>query len=203
MPIYAIVEGDMDAALVRRLFRLVGDAEPKVFTKNGRDPILKSLSKYLKAARNVPGSGWIVLIDLDRDECAPAVLAKWASGDLPPRLCLRIAVRQVEAWILADRDGVTRALGVGVDQVPWDVEGLLRPKRTIVDLARKSRRGAIRQALVPREASGREVGPGYTSWAIGFIRDAWNPEAAAGRAPSLQKTISCIRRLLAATDTGA
>jgi hypothetical protein len=64
----------------------------------------------------------------------------------------------------------------------------------VVDLARRSRRRAIRDDFVPREGSGRRIGPLYTSRMIEFVEDmtaGWRPDEAARLSPSLAR---CLRR---------
>jgi len=65
----------------------------------------------------------------------------------------------------------------------------------LVDLARLSRRNAIRKDMVPREGSGRSVGPAYASRLVEFATGQWQPEAAAERCESLRRAMRCLERL--------
>jgi hypothetical protein len=69
------------------------------------------------------------------------------------------------------------------------------PKLSMVELARRSRNPGLRRALVPRPDSGARVGPAYTSALIDFVRNRWNPEAAAEVSPSLRRALAAIRGL--------
>jgi hypothetical protein len=111
-------------------------------------------------------------------------------------MCFRVAVRAVEAWLLADFEAMADFLGVASNKVPRDPERLAAPKEAMVNLARHSRRNAIREDLVPRAGSGRVVGPGYTSRLIEFASDHWRPAMAARRAESLRRAIACLKRLV-------
>jgi len=66
----------------------------------------------------------------------------------------------------------------------------------MVDLARRSRRRTIREDMVPREGSGREVGPAYSSRMIEFVRNAWSPEAAMEASDSLCRCVECLIELI-------
>ncbi len=107
-------------------------------------------------------------------------------------------VRHVEAWLLADRERISAFLGVGTVKVPRDPETLEDPTRTLVDLARQSRRRDIREDMVPRPGSGRSVGPAYTSRMIEFAADAgrWRPEVAAENSRSLGRCRNALKRLI-------
>ncbi|MFD2185109.1 hypothetical protein [Rhodoplanes azumiensis] len=113
-------------------------------------------------------------------------------------MCFRIVVHAAEAWLMADRRAFARALGVEEKYVPSDPETLIRPKSSIVDLARKSRVAEIRRELVPDPRSGLEGGPALGAWLSGFADRLWSPERAAdsGRAPSLSKALKRIEELI-------
>lgn len=90
---------------------------------------------------------------------------------------------------------VTAFLGVARNKVPEDPERLDHPKRTMVNLARLSRRRDVRRDMVPRQESGRNEGPAYTSRLIEYATDCWRPEVAALRADSLRRAVACLQRL--------
>jgi hypothetical protein len=112
-------------------------------------------------------------------------------------------VRAVEAWLLADRKGISRFLRISQAKVPDEQESLDDPERTLVDLARLSRRNAIRKDMVPREGSGRSVGPAYASRLVEFATGQWQPEAAAERCESLRRAMECLERLVKKADGAA
>src|SRR5262249_10678899 len=119
------------------------------------------------------GAPWLVLRGLDRDAtCAPELVAKLLPK--PGRLmCFRIAVRAVEAWLLSDREQVSRSLGLSRNRIPTDSEQLENPKGDLVSLARLSRFRAIREDMVPAAGTTAQVGPAYTSRIIEFARSLW------------------------------
>ena len=188
----AAVEGPTDEAVLRRLIGEAGAQPGAVYGKKGKHHLLNRLAGYNNAARLRP---WAVLVDLDQDaDCAPPAKAKWLSS--PAKLmCFSIAVRQVEAWLLADAKGLAEFLSVSASRIPANPEALANPKGEMIRLARRSRRRAIRIDMVPREGSGRIEGPAYASRLIEFACAHWRPKVAAGRADSLRRCLHRLERL--------
>lgn len=204
-PVYvsAAVEGLVDEAVVQRLIEHAGGVPGPVYGKNGKPALRSRVRGYDNAARHAP---WILLVDLNAEqECAPQLRAAWLPA-AAPQLCFRVAVRAIEAWLLADPERMARFLRIAKTRVPREPESVQDPKRALVDLARASRLRAIREDMVPREGSGRPVGPAYVSRVIEYVRSEWRPDVAASRSESLRRAIACLQRLVggpgAAPDTG-
>ena len=194
--ISAAVEGDVDEAIVRKLVAHAGGQIGSVYGKNGKPMLRKKIKGYNNAARRSP---WLVLIDLDDDaDCAPPVREEWIP-DPAPHLCFRIAVREVEAWLMADGPTLARFLSVSVNKIPAEPEKLSRPKNAMLNLARQSRRTIIREDMVPRKKSGRRVGPAYPSRLVEYVRNHWQPDVAAQHSESLKRSIDCLHRLVRIT----
>jgi hypothetical protein len=193
----AAVEGLVDEAIVRRLLDHVAIPLGPVYGKKGKSFLQQHICGYNNAARHAP---WLVLIDLNHDaQCAPALRRSWVPCPAT-HMCFRIAVREIEAWLFGDPQRLSRFLAVPASRVPQDPESVERPKQQMVALARQSRRSAIRQDMVPREESGRMVGPAYVSRLSEFVGDAgrgWRPDVAAEHCPSLCRALKAIARTLA------
>jgi hypothetical protein len=112
-------------------------------------------------------------------------------------MCFRVAVREIEAWLLADRERLAAFLGVKSARLPANPEEEPDPKRIIVELAQQSRRREIREDMAPRPGSGRQIGPAYSSRLIEFVSGSggWRPEVAARSSDSLRRCLSCLRKL--------
>jgi hypothetical protein len=189
----AAAEGIVDEAVVRRMILEVGAQPGPVYGKNGKRR--ERITGYNNAARFSP---WIVLLDLDHDAgCAPPLRSHWLP-EPAPFMCLRIAVRQVEAWLLADRENIAKFIGVAASRVPRHVETLTNAKEAMVDLARRSRRRDIREDMMPRSGSGRSVGPAYASRLIEFAQGMWNPQEAARPSDSLRRSMKRLEASIAA-----
>lgn len=186
------VEGDLDAAVLRRLLRSVGAEPGTIYGRRGKSHLLDRLAAYNQAARFQP---WVVLLDLNQDAaCVPQILPRWLPAPAP-QMCLRVAVRAVDAWLLADAERLARFLHIPRHHIPARPDAIDHPKQYIVSLARQSRSSAIREDMVPRPESGRDVGPAYTARLIQFVEDeanGWRPEVAAEASESLAR---CLRRL--------
>jgi hypothetical protein len=166
----------------------------RIYGKRGKPDLRQRVGAYNRDAVRSP---WIVLVDLDRDaDCAPPLRALWLPRPAP-MMCFRVAVRAMEAWLLADREQLARFLSVPAARVPLAPEAVPDPKRAVVDLAIHSRRRAIREDMVPRVGSGRPVGPAYASRLIEFVEDHWRPEIAAQSSDSLRRCCERVDELIA------
>jgi len=180
------VEGDLDEAVLRRALASVGIRVERQYVQNGKDRLRENVPRYNQAAKF---ADWVVLVDLNIEaECAPVLVASWLSHR-NPRMQLRVAVREVESWLLADRAEMARFLSVAQGKIPLNPEQEEKPKDTLIGIARSSRRRAIREGLVPAPSSSAKQGPGYVSQLIEFVEQHWDPQRASKAAPSLARTL--------------
>jgi len=190
------VEGQTDTPVAERLIQLVGGTPHRVLVAGGKNRLDPKILGLNRVAQAIP---WLVLRDLDCDaECAPDLVGVLLNAQaLSGSMCLRIAERATESWLLADATGFSDYFRVPITRVPSLPDALSRPKRQVVDLCRRSTRTSVRHAMVPRPSSGREVGPEYTSFLIDFARNSWDPTRAANRSPSLRRAIDRMTALVA------
>lgn len=198
MSVIAVFEGDTDLPIVRKL---ADDADLSISLEldaAGKAHIDRELVGYNAAVR---GNPWFVLRDLDRDaDCAPKFLE--SIGFFPSEwMCFRLAVREAEAWLLAEEEAIAEYFRVRRDRVPANPDGELHPKRALVELARQSSSKAIRKAMVPRGSA--KVGPQYEATVIEFGMTTWNLVRACRRSPSLTRGRSALRALAARWQTKA
>jgi hypothetical protein len=188
------VEGDVDQRVLERLVAEAGGGLYAVFGREGKAALRDSIRGYNNDARFNP---WVVVVDLDDDfDCAPRLVADWLPR--PARLMrLRVAVREIEAWLLADRERIASFLGVPVSRIPESPDAVEDPKRLLVSLAQRSRRKGIREDLVPRPRSGRRVGHLYNSRIYEFVASHWRPDRASEHSESLRRCRLSIARLVA------
>ena len=95
-----VVEGQTDLAVLTKILHSMDIREIGTYVKSGKGELLKKLRDYNRAAQR---GRWLIVLDLDQDaDCAPnyvnSILPTPASG-----MELRIAVRSIEAWLMADR----------------------------------------------------------------------------------------------------
>jgi hypothetical protein len=191
-----VVEGDLDQRLVELVLDREGIEIRKVLGLRGKDNILSNLKEYNRSARH--GAPWIVLVDLDDDEdCAPPLVKK----NLPrpaPNMIFRVAVRELEAWLLADRRKMADFLRVPLEKVPRQAEGAT--KETLLRLVRMSRSRNLKQDMLPRPGSGSKQGILYNAQLERYLDNFWRLEAAAANSDSLQRFVKAVRSLRARKD---
>lgn len=186
------VEGLTDVAVARRLISVCGLVPVETLVAHGKTKLDPRLPGFNAAAQRAP---YVVLRDADHDSGCIVELRDRLLGDRPaPLMCCRIAVREIESWLLADHEGFRDFFHV--QRKPPDLpDNEDRPKRTLVNLCRRSRRIAIREGIVPREGSGRSVGPDYVALVGEFASSRWSPEEARERSDSLDRALRCIESL--------
>jgi hypothetical protein len=192
LSISGAVEGPIDDAVVRRLIRDTEHEVDSIYFRNGKAGLLERLPGYNAAARLKP---WLVLIDLNGDaECAASFIVEKLPSPAQQML-FRVAVRQIESWVLADREKVARFLRISQALVPRDPDSLENAKRALVNLARRSSSRAIQQDMVPTTGSARKVGVAYTARMIEFIEGAWSPDGAKSQSDSLRRCLDRLQEL--------
>ena len=192
MTIAVVVEGDTDLPVVRKLTKDAGLTIAAEIDCGGKHQLDADLSGYNNAAK---GSPWFVLRDLNSDaQCAGQFLA--ARNSTAARwMCFRIAVREMESWVLADAAAISDFLRIPRSAVPTDPDAEDDPTRTIVDLARRSRSRTIEKALVPRAGTSTAVGPLYEAKMIEFTRERWDLDRACQRSRSLARARERLREM--------
>ncbi len=183
----------MDEAVLRRLAQVVGGELGSVYGKKGKADLDHKITGYNQAAHYTP---WVILRDMNQDDDCPVLLRNRLLPTLAPKMCFRIVVRAVEAWLLADRASIAKFLGISVSLVPTNPESLLNPKDTLINLVQRSRRSNIREDMLPKPGSGRPVGPAYATRMIEFVDRHWQPGAASRTSDSLARCIRCWKNLV-------
>lgn len=189
-----LVEGDLDESVGRHIVEYAGGNVSDVYGKQGFGYIQKKLAGFNQAARGFP---ILALADLgDTGYECPVVAAQELLSEPHENMLFRLVVREIESWILADRAGVARFLGVRKQEIPQLPEQVKDPKRRLVNIARTSRFNRAKNLIVPTSGSTAQVGPAYTAEMQQFVRDRWNIEGAMERAPSLKRCVRAVQRLL-------
>lgn len=195
LSILVVVEDELSEAVMRRLVASAGSRlrVDRVVNERGNSKIKAGIPKYKLASHTVPH---IVLTDLDRTPCAPTLLDEWRISKLPPQMLFRVAVREVEAWLLADRHGLADFLAVPAIKIPLDPESLEDPKRSLINIARRSRKRRLAQEIVPEIGSAATIGPLYNARLSEFVRQGWNIDEARWAAPSLDRALRRVSEFL-------
>ncbi len=159
--------------------------------RGGYGYLKKKIRAFNKAAQSIP---FLILTDLDNSPCPPQMIKSWLDIPKHPNLLFRIAVREVESWILADREAIAGFLGISEKKIPDDTDSLPDPKAFLIQLARKSKSRSLREELAPPSGATSRQGPNYNNRIIAFIRDTWNADAASQHSRSLRRALERLRK---------
>lgn len=134
------------------------------------------LKKILPGINNsgIKASPYLVLTDLDNYQCPSALISGWLSRPKHHNLIFRVAVKEVEAWLLADRVAFASFLDISVDLIPAEVDSIIDPKEFLINLTKKSRKRYLREAIVPVHNSTAKVGRDYNGQLIQFVHNNWS-----------------------------
>lgn len=167
--------------------RLLAAARPAlqaglVLRQNGEGYLRKKMKSWCQMARN--GQPLLLLTDLDREACPLSLIENWSEKrSRPTDLVFRVAVREVEAWLLADHLAMQRLLGTAV-RLPPEPELLPDPKQHLLELAKRAPR-SVRTDLVVERGAIAAQGLGYNARLCALVDSDWSPERAAERSASL------------------
>jgi Domain of unknown function (DUF4276) len=199
---YIAVEDDLSDAVVRQLLNHVR----RGFQVRARYPLAvlphlhPELSGYGYLKTNVRAfnrasseAPHLLLTDLDAANCAPELVQEWVGGALHRNFVFRVAVREVEAWLLADIQNFAEFLRLAPISLPASAEAVAQPKEEIVRLAALSPDAEIRDNLVPRPGSTATTGRLFTRTLVSYVKDLWDIDAASGNADSLGRALKALR----------
>lgn len=186
---YAAVEGITDEAVVKGIIRHLGfEWELVVKSSGGKPELRKNISSYNQAAKHFP---WFVLTDLDSPDRCPVEFIKQWLPDPHPQMVFRVAVPEIEAWLLASRQALAKYMQISVNSIPDRPESIPNPKQVLINLAARSRSRSIREDM--RRPDGR-IGPAYTARIIEFAQRHWDIEEAMQLSESLRRCVQALRR---------
>lgn len=190
-----VVEGLIDQEVARVLAKEAKFLHTEfVGALNGKGDVLKNIGNYNRSADQIP---WLVLVDLDEEKCAP-VLMKRCLPHPARKMCFRIAVREIEAWLLADHERFSSFFKVPLDEISIQPDSLADPKQEVIRLVQNSTDKMLKKLMLPRLGSGRTVGPGYSDKLIEFVAGpsrVWRVRKAAERSPSLHRCFQALQKL--------
>jgi len=132
----------------------------------GNGYIRRKISGFNRSSRGQP---FLVLTDLDNGICASQLIQDWLPEPRENNLLFRVAVREVETWLMADRRGIAEFLSIPVNHIPEDVENIQAPKEFLMNAARRSSKRTIRDDIPPRLNSTAKTGPNYNGALIRFL----------------------------------
>ena len=162
--------------------------------RGGKSHILKNLLKYNQSAKNLK---FLIIVDLDKTNCVVDFIKKhFHNVSLNKGLIFRVAIREIESWILADKIGFCNYFKVPKKHLQINPDDLHDPKQFLIETIKKYCKNKRRKEdITVQKGSNAIVGPAYNSALIEFIKDAWCIESARQNSPSLNRCIVALEKL--------
>lgn len=202
---YAYVEDAPSAAAARKLVetrnahldrRLVFRAGfPAVM--RGYGAIKSKCKAFLNMAR--ADIHTFILTDLDTAECACVLICDWFAIPqgtpvaLPSQCIFRVAVREVESWILADRAAWAEYIGIPAANFSIHPDQLNDPKEHLLNVIRRKGTKKRHRDMLPQGSA--HIGPKYNEVLCDFVDRLWMPERAAKNSPSLDRALKALMKV--------
>jgi hypothetical protein len=194
MPVSIATEGYIDAAVARKVLRECGLKLDAELGKKGKGFIDANVAKFNRAASRT--DQWVVLRDLDHDAPCGGALARRLLKEPAPEMRFRIVVREIESWILADIESLTKVFSLPT--LP-DIQGAnieQSPKLRLLKLFARSKSSTVKREMVRgMEDTGLEAGPLYNPNLVSYVKDHWRIKVAAANSVSLRRAILRIAEL--------
>ncbi len=190
-PINLVVEDPLSDAVARKI--LESSKRPfavgPTYGLTGSGYIRKNISRFNVAAKAIP---FLVIIDLDREECPPLLLSEILKISKHPNLLIMIPVKEIEAWLLSHRSAFAEHFRVSENKIPINTEKIDDPKVFLLELIRKSRNKEARLDMLPIKGTSSKQGPNYNGRLISFVESSWNPEQASSSSKSLKRALDRV-----------
>ncbi len=188
IPINLVYEDELSEFVMNRLLSCFNGKFFSATSYNGRGfgYIKSSINGFNQACVAIP---FFVLTDLDAHTCPISLLSDWFKSPKHSNMIFRIAVREVEAWLLGNREGFANYNGISTAHIPNHPERISDPKRTLISIVSKSRKRSIREDIIPINQNA-SIGPNYNGRLMEFVLNHWNIERAMENCESLLRAYS-------------
>ena len=181
------IEDRLSDAVATKILEKFGIEIVKRIGFQGKSDLERKAPELNRAANGITV---FMLTDLDSPrDCPPRLIRSWIRGTLNPKFFFRVAVMEVESWVMADRIEFAAFLSIPLHRIPSPTDDILNPKEFLISLARRSGKKAIREALVPTQGATLSVGNQYNTLLSEFVQNHWDLERAATASPSLKRTL--------------
>ena len=199
--LYAFVEDAPSQAVLYKIINHVNNERQDKFVLNslpvithGFGNLKRTALRFANAAKNDIWS--IFVTDLDQYPSPNALCRDWfdlpCCSLLPHTMIFRVAVREIESWIIADKKGIAEFLNVSDSLFPDNPDRINDPKKLLIETIRtKCHRKKYREMLPEH---GQSVGIAYNSMLADYIARLWDINRAAAHSPSLRRAIRCMKK---------
>lgn len=189
--VYLAVEDKLSDAVGRRLILdAFPDTEISSIGFRGNSYLKSKVDDFLKLSKGAPV---IMLTDLDNLLCPQILINDWFRlKPVPDSFIFRVAIHEIEAWLLADHKGMKDFMGPKVvGHLPRDPDAILDPKTFLLNVTRKAKR-EVRADILQEKKGQLRQGFGYNERLSGFVAKMWCPVRASEKSESLKRAISRI-----------
>ena len=203
---YAYVEDEPSQAILTKIIDYVNSQCPNRFDLHTGVPIIthgfgnlqKKTQSFLPAATKGEGIRSIFLTDLDQKDSVQQIANEWFNiaclALLPEKFIFRIAVHEIESWIIADINGIANFLNISPANFVTSPDDLDDPKQFLFNVIRSKCRSAKFKEMLPQK--GQAIGLDYNPQIVSFIKEKWDIQTAMANSPSLKRAVDCfIQRL--------
>jgi len=143
----------------------------------------------------------VSITDLDTRACAAALIRDWFAIPpaealiLPKEVVFRVAIREVESWIIADVKAWADYIGIPRGNFSTAPDELSDPKLHLLDVVRRKGRKSCHKGMLPRPDGTASIGPEYNNVLCEFVRTHWSPTRASAHSPSLRRSINALNNI--------
>ncbi|MEQ9891249.1 hypothetical protein [Pectobacterium aroidearum] len=161
--------------------------------KKGNGYIFKNIKKFhqLSFSQSV-----LIVLDLDNRHDVK-MFANEVIGciKINKNLKLSISVREIESWLLADKEGMSDFLQISKDKIPVNPELLLDPKEEIIKLAKKGKNTRTKNGIPPQKGAISKMGLSYNTLLTEFVENIWSSDRAKNNSASLRDILSILKEM--------
>jgi hypothetical protein len=203
---YAYAEDELSCAVLQRLVQYqnqhsvsgnmlrLNDGFPE--NKRGSGNIKRMIPAVTNMAR--AGIYTILLTDLDNIECPPQLIRDWfglvdINPTVPSGVFFRVAEREIESWLIADRGQIASFLGIAQDNFTLNPDSLPDPKQHLLNIIQAKGRRRFHKDMLPGENA--RIGPMYNPKLTEFVIQHWDPERAKLHSQSLHRTLKAFDKV--------
>jgi hypothetical protein len=184
-------EGLIDIAILQRLMTEYGLVPGEAYGLQGKAHLDARTASYSKASQHEP---WMILRDLDHDAECPSELRAIKVSNPGQWLQYRIAVREAEVWLMADRETFCKTYHIPVRSIPANLEKLSSPKTAMLEILAKSKSRDVREAMVRvRPGQPIRIGAEYNTLLSDYALRQWTPSDGAVNSRSLYRALARLK----------
>ncbi len=189
IPVFIATEDVPSEQVARKLVEAANMCVALLFRRNGKTYLKEKFHNFVQMATREPV---LLIVDFDRatseKPCPSQLIENWLDGRAKPvELLARVAVHEIESWLLADEEAFLKFLGGNV-KIPTNCDELTDPKSFLLNAARKKKR-LEREGFFRIDQGRPRPGVEYNAMLSEWIAREWSPERASKKSPSLKRAI--------------